>query len=63
MQNALFARATRAIEASRVLRDQHRQVTEQHDRTLAAARLAVMDSAMARSEIKAHRDNRTDEPD
>ncbi|WFU76361.1 hypothetical protein [Bradyrhizobium sp. CB2312] len=63
MQNALLARAARAIEASRILRDQHRRVTEQHGRNVDAARLAVMKSAMARSEIKAYRDNRQDEPD
>ncbi|WP_342740612.1 hypothetical protein [Bradyrhizobium sp. B117] len=63
MQNALFARAARAIEASRILRDQHRRVSEQHGRNLDAARLAVMKSAMVRSEVKAHLDNRRKRPD
>ncbi|MCP3401705.1 MULTISPECIES: hypothetical protein [unclassified Bradyrhizobium] len=60
MRDPLFARATRAIEASRDLRSQHRLVTDRHDRALDEARLAVMESAMVRSEIKAHRDNRKD---
>ncbi|MDD1516623.1 MULTISPECIES: hypothetical protein [Bradyrhizobium] len=57
MPNALFARATRAIEESRTLREQHRQAVGRHDEAVKDLRLAIMDSAMLRSEIKARRDN------
>ena len=57
MPDALFARATRAIDESRALREQHRQVMGRHDEAVNDLRLAIMDSAMLRSEIKARRDN------
>ncbi|MDD1536286.1 MULTISPECIES: hypothetical protein [unclassified Bradyrhizobium] len=57
MPDALFARATHAIDESRALRQQHRQVAGRYDEAVADLRLAIMDSAMLRSEIKARRDN------
>lgn len=57
MPDALFARATRAIDESRALREQHRQAVGRHDEAVNDLRLAIMDSAMLRSEIKARRDN------
>ncbi|PWE78203.1 hypothetical protein XF30_17070 [Bradyrhizobium sp. SUTN9-2] len=57
MPDALFARATRAIEESRALREQHRQVAGRYGDTVNDLRLAIMDSAMLRSEIRARRDN------
>ena len=57
MPNALLARATRAIDESRALREQHRQAMRRHDEALNDLRLAILDSAMLRSEIKARRDN------
>ncbi|MBR0839210.1 hypothetical protein JQ607_03295 [Bradyrhizobium liaoningense] len=58
MDDALFARAARAIEASRTLRAQHRVVADQIDDAKREARRVMMESAMLRSEIKAFRDNR-----
>jgi hypothetical protein len=58
MNDVLFARAARAIEASRALRAQHRVVVDQLGDATREARRAVMESAMLRSEIKALRDNR-----
>ena len=57
MPDALFARATRAIDESRALREQHREAMGRHDEAVNDLRLAIMDSAMLRSEIKARRDN------
>lgn len=57
MTDVLFARATRAIEESRALREQHRLFAEHYGETVSDLRLAMMDSAMLRSEIKARRDN------
>ena len=57
MPDALFARATRAIEESRTLREQHRLATGRYGDAVKDLRLAIMDSAMLRSEIKARRDN------
>lgn len=57
MPDALFARAARAIEESRSLREQHRRDADQYSETVNDLRLAIMDSAMLRSEIKARRDN------
>ena len=62
MNDVLFARATRAIEASRALRAQRRAVADQLDDATREVRRGVMESAMLRSEIKALRDNR-EEPD
>ncbi|WP_025036828.1 hypothetical protein [Bradyrhizobium sp. DOA9] len=53
----LLARATRAIEESRALRERHRHVIGRYDETVKDLRVAVMESAMLRSEIKARRDN------
>ncbi|MCP3389097.1 hypothetical protein NLM27_09955 [Bradyrhizobium sp. CCGB12] len=58
MSDTLFARAARAIEASRTLRVQHRMAADQLDDAKREARRVVMESAMLRSEIKALRDNR-----
>lgn len=57
MPDALFARATIAIEESRALREQHRRVVDHYGEAVSDLRLAIMDSAMLRSEIKARRDN------
>ncbi len=57
MPDALFARATRAIEESRALREQHRRLAGYYGETVNDLRLAIMDSAMLRSEIRARRDN------
>ncbi|MGY3035415.1 hypothetical protein ACVIIV_004585 [Bradyrhizobium sp. USDA 4354] len=57
MPDTLFARATRAIEESRALREQHKQAAGHYGETVNDLRLAIMDSAMLRSEIKARRDN------
>ncbi|MCK1733500.1 hypothetical protein IVA79_05885 [Bradyrhizobium sp. 138] len=58
MPDALFARATRAIDESRSLREQHREDVGRYGETVNDLRLAIMDSAMLRSEIKARRDNK-----
>ncbi|MCK1718086.1 hypothetical protein IVA81_09950 [Bradyrhizobium sp. 141] len=57
MPDALFVRATRAIEESRTLREQHRRAVGRYGETVNDLRVAIMDSAMLRSEIKARRDN------
>lgn len=57
MPDALFARATRAIEESRALREQHRRLAGHYGETVNDLRLTIMDSAMLRSEIRARRDN------
>lgn len=57
MPDALFARAHRAIDESRALREQHREATGRYGEAVNDLRLAIMDSAMLRSEIKARRDN------
>jgi hypothetical protein len=61
MNDVLFARATRAIEASRALRAQRRAVADQLDDATREARRVVMESAMLRSELKALRDNRQEQ--
>jgi hypothetical protein len=58
MNDVLFARAERAIEASRALRAQHRALADQLDDATREVRRVVMESAMLRSEIKALRDHR-----
>ncbi|MCP3373626.1 hypothetical protein [Bradyrhizobium cajani] len=58
MDDALFARAARAIEASRTLRAQHRAVADRLDDVKRETRRVMMESAMLRSEIQALRDNR-----
>lgn len=57
MPDALFARSARAVEESRSLREQHRRDADHYRETVNDLRLAIMDSAMLRSELKAHRDN------
>ena len=57
MPETLFARATRVIEESRALREQHRQAVGRYGDAVNDLRLAIMDSAMLRSEIRARRDN------
>ncbi len=57
MPEALFARATRAIEESRALREQHKRLAGHYSETVNDLRLTIMDSAMLRSEIRARRDN------
>jgi hypothetical protein len=57
MPDALFARATRAMEESQALREQHRLFMDHYGATVSDLRLAIMDSAMLRSEVKARRDN------
>jgi hypothetical protein len=60
MSDSLFDRAERAIEESWLLRAERRAFLDTRERHVAQLRLAVLDSAMARSEIKAHCDNRQD---
>ncbi|MBH5386941.1 hypothetical protein [Bradyrhizobium diversitatis] len=57
MREALISRATCAIDASRALREECRLLMEHHDPIVAGRRLAIMESAMGRTEIKARRDN------
>jgi hypothetical protein len=57
MPDTLFARANDAIEESRALREQHRRVAGRYGEAVKDLRLAIMDSAMLRTEIKARRDN------
>jgi hypothetical protein len=61
MNDVLFARAERAIEASRALRAQHRAVADQLDDATRKVRRVVMESAMLRAELKALRDNREEQ--
>ncbi|MBR1160878.1 hypothetical protein [Bradyrhizobium elkanii] len=58
MIDPLFARAELAIEESQILREQRKSLTDQRDEQLAELRQSVRNSASARIEIKAHRDNR-----
>ncbi|MBP2426584.1 hypothetical protein ABIF38_006504 [Bradyrhizobium japonicum] len=57
MIDPLFARAELAIEESQTLREQRKSLTDQRDEQLAELRQSVHNSASARTEIKAHRDN------
>ncbi|AMA58675.1 hypothetical protein [Bradyrhizobium sp. CCGE-LA001] len=57
MPDALLARSIRAIEESQALREQHRLFMNHYGETVSDLRVAIMDSAMLRSEIKARRDN------
>ena len=54
----LRARAMRAIEESRQLQLERRIVGREYSRRLIGLKLAILESAMARVEAKAHRDNR-----
>ena len=58
MIDPLFARAELAIEESRALQDQSRALQAEQVRERGELRRSVMESAMCRSEIRAHRDNR-----
>ncbi|WP_229162893.1 hypothetical protein [Bradyrhizobium brasilense] len=58
MIDPLFARSQLAIEDSHTLRIQRKALTDQRDTQLAELRQSIHDSASARAEIKAHRDNR-----
>ncbi|KYG99122.1 hypothetical protein [Bradyrhizobium sp. DOA1] len=57
MPDALLARSIRAIEESQALREQYRLFMNHYGETVSDLRVAIMDSAMLRSEIKARRDN------
>ncbi|MGY4570445.1 hypothetical protein GPL21_38260 [Bradyrhizobium pachyrhizi] len=59
MIDPLFARAQLAIEESHTLRAQKKSLADQRDDQLAELRQSVRNSASARMEIKAHRDNST----
>ena len=61
MTDTLFSRSRIAIEESCLLREQKRALADVRDGQLAKLRLSVLDSAMSRSEIKAHRDNKGEE--
>lgn len=52
MPDALFVRAGHAIAESRALREQHRRVTGRYEEAVKDLRLAIMDSAMLRLEIR-----------
>jgi DNA-binding phage protein len=58
MDDALLARAERAIEASRGLREQQKRLAAQHGVVRDDLRRAIMESAMLRSEVRACRDDR-----
>jgi hypothetical protein len=62
MNDVLLSRAERAIEASRVLRAQHRAVADQLENAKREVRRVVMESAMLRAELKALRDDREEQP-
>lgn len=57
MRDALFLRASCAIDANHALREERRLLMEHRDRIVAELRLTVFESAMLRTEIKACRDN------
>jgi hypothetical protein len=58
MSEDLFARALRAIEASRALQEQHRLAKDQQNHVVRELRRNVLKSAMLRSEVQACRDDR-----
>jgi hypothetical protein len=58
MIDSLFARAQLAMEESHRLREQRRAMVDSRNEQLASLRRSTFESAMCRSEIKAHRDNR-----
>ncbi|MVT69442.1 hypothetical protein GPL21_30555 [Bradyrhizobium pachyrhizi] len=57
MTDSLFARAQLAIEESQKLRSERQRFNDVLDEEVCRLRRAMYDSASARSEIKAHRDN------
>ncbi|MDF0521211.1 hypothetical protein P0R31_28600 [Bradyrhizobium yuanmingense] len=57
MRDVLIPRAIRAIDVSRTLREERRQLVEHRDQIVADLRLAILESAMVRTEIKARRDD------
>lgn len=61
MPDSLFDRAELAIEESYLIREERRESSRLCEQHLVELRLAVLESAMARSESKARRDNRQDE--
>lgn len=58
MSDPLLDRAELAIEESCSLRRERRARLDNQEQQLAELRLLVLESAMARSETKAYRDNR-----
>jgi hypothetical protein len=58
MSDSLFDRAELAIEQASLLRKERRAFLDIQEQHIAEFRLSVLESAMARSETKAHRDNR-----
>jgi hypothetical protein len=58
MSDSLFARSQLAIEESRQLQLQSRALQDERDLRREELRLSVLESAMQRSEFKAHRDNK-----
>lgn len=58
MIDSLFARAQLAMEESNRLREQRRLMVDSREEQLTSLRRSTFESAMYRSEIKAHRDNR-----
>ena len=57
MTDSLFARAQLAMEESLRLREQRRMLGDSRDEQLADLRRSTLESAMCRSEVRAHRDN------
>jgi hypothetical protein len=55
IMNALLNRATRAIAEGHALRDEHRWSIQKRDLARGELRLAALESAMMRMEIKAYR--------
>jgi hypothetical protein len=61
MNDSLFNRAQLAMEESCRLRQERKALTGQRDQHMADLRCSVFETAMLRSEIKAHRDNREEQ--
>jgi hypothetical protein len=59
MIDPLFARAQLAIEESQLLQRRSRALQAERDFERRQLRLAVLESAMSRSEHKAHQDNQS----
>jgi hypothetical protein len=58
MIDPMLTRAQLAVEESRALQSQSRALRAEQLRERAQLRVAIFESAMYRSEAKAHRDNR-----
>lgn len=61
MSESLHARATFAIEESRKLHAEKLRLQADYQEHLKALQLSILESAMLRMEIKAHRDDKGDD--